>query len=111
MDYRKPSDRKSMHSRIVQELGMQIVSGRFLPDDKLPAEALLCEECGVYVASVIQIEDRTLATLNVAGVALDGFSGRSGEPVAYDDETDEDRLARRKARWTPTVLVEASPSA
>jgi GntR family transcriptional regulator, galactonate operon transcriptional repressor len=36
MDYRKPSDRKSMHSRIVQELGMQIVSGRFKPDDKLP---------------------------------------------------------------------------
>jgi len=74
-------------------------------------EALLCEECGVYVASVIQIEDTMFATLNVAGVALDGFSGRSGEPVAYDDETDEDRLARRKARWTPTVLVEASPSA
>ena len=47
MDYRKPSDRKSMHSRIVQELGMQIVSGRFLPDDKLPAEALLCEEYAV----------------------------------------------------------------
>ena len=65
----------------------------------------------VYVASVIEIEDRMLATLNVAGVALDGFTGRSGEPVAHDDETDEDRLARRKARWTPTVLVEASPSA
>jgi DNA-binding FadR family transcriptional regulator len=47
MDYRKPSDRKSMHSRIVQELGMQIVSGRFKPDDKLPAEALLCEEYAV----------------------------------------------------------------
>ncbi|KKX59968.1 FadR/GntR family transcriptional regulator [Pseudomonas putida] len=47
MDYRKPSDRKSMHSRIVQELGMQIVSGCFQPDDKLPAEALLCEEYAV----------------------------------------------------------------
>jgi GntR family galactonate operon transcriptional repressor len=47
MDYRQPSDRKSMHSRIVQEIGMQIVSGRFLPDDKLPAEVLLCEEYAV----------------------------------------------------------------
>ncbi|WP_296249518.1 FadR/GntR family transcriptional regulator [Pseudomonas sp. UBA4194] len=47
MDYRKPSDRKSMHSRIVQDLGMQIVSGRFKPDDRLPAEALLCEEYAV----------------------------------------------------------------
>lgn len=26
MDYRQPSERKSMHARIVQELGMQIVS-------------------------------------------------------------------------------------
>ena len=74
-------------------------------------DALLCEECGVYVASVLQIENATLATLNVAGVDLEGFAGRSGEPVTYDDETDEERLARRKARWTPTVLVEASPSA
>ena len=47
MDYRKPSDRKSMHARIVQEIGMQIVSGRLKPDDKLPAEALLCEEYAV----------------------------------------------------------------
>ncbi|WP_259102533.1 FadR/GntR family transcriptional regulator [Pseudomonas sp. JUb42] len=47
MDYRKPSDRKSMHARIVQEIGMQIVSGRFKPDEKLPAEALLCEEYAV----------------------------------------------------------------
>lgn len=47
MDYRKPSDRKSMHSRIVQEIGLQIVSGRFKPDDRLPAEALLCEEYAV----------------------------------------------------------------
>lgn len=74
-------------------------------------EALLCEECGVYVASTIQVDGRTLATLNIAGIDLEGFSDRPAEPVTYDTETDEDRLARRKARWTPTVLVEALPSA
>ncbi|MDE1165686.1 MAG: FadR/GntR family transcriptional regulator [Pseudomonas sp.] len=47
MDYRKPSDRKSMHARIVQDIGMQIVSGQLKPDDRLPAEALLCEEYAV----------------------------------------------------------------
>ncbi|TFZ33357.1 FadR family transcriptional regulator, partial [Pseudomonas syringae] len=47
MDYRRPSERKSMHARIVQDLGMQIVSGRFKPDETLPAEALLCEEYAV----------------------------------------------------------------
>jgi hypothetical protein len=74
-------------------------------------DALLCVECGVYVASVIEADGITLATLNIAGVALPGFEGRVPEPVDYDHETDEDRLARRKSRWTPAVLVESQPSA
>jgi DNA-binding FadR family transcriptional regulator len=44
MNYQTPQPRKSMHAQIVQELGMHIVSGRFKPEEKLPAEALLCEE-------------------------------------------------------------------
>lgn len=74
-------------------------------------DALLCDECGVYVGSLAQIDGAWLATLNVAGVGLNGFEGRTAEPVTYDHETDEERLARRKARWTPTTLVEALPSA
>jgi hypothetical protein len=74
-------------------------------------DALLCIECGVYVASVIEADGATLATLNVAGVALPGFEGRTPEPMTYDHETDEERLARRKARWTPAVLVESLLSA
>lgn len=74
-------------------------------------DALLCEECGVYVASTLEADGRRLATLNVAGVALPGFAGRIPEIARYDNESDEQRLARRKARWTPTVLVETQPSA
>jgi hypothetical protein len=75
------------------------------------ADVILCEECGVYVASTLELPDGgRLATLNVAGVQLRGFEGRMAEPVSYEDETDEQRLARRQARWTPTVLVEAQPS-
>ncbi|WP_250503803.1 FadR/GntR family transcriptional regulator [Caballeronia sp. AZ7_KS35] len=47
MDYRNPKQRKSMHGRIVQELGMQIVSGRIAPGERLPAEPTLCESYGV----------------------------------------------------------------
>lgn len=47
MDYRNPQQRKSMHGRIVQELGMQIVSGVFAPGQRLPAEPVLCESYGV----------------------------------------------------------------
>lgn len=74
-------------------------------------DALLCRECGVYIASLLTDDDRLFATLNVAGVALPGFDDRIAEPSVYDDESDDERLARRRARWTPTTLVEASPSA
>ncbi|MGY0194704.1 FadR/GntR family transcriptional regulator [Leptothrix sp. BB-4] len=41
-DYRRPRESKSMHARIVKELGCRIVSGDLAPGDKLPAEATLC---------------------------------------------------------------------
>jgi DNA-binding FadR family transcriptional regulator len=47
MNYRNPPQRKSMHGRIVQELGVDIVSGNLKPGDRLPAEAMLCETYGV----------------------------------------------------------------
>jgi DNA-binding FadR family transcriptional regulator len=40
-DYRQPPERKSMHARIVRDLGMRIVAGEFRPGDRLPAEATL----------------------------------------------------------------------
>lgn len=40
-DYRQPPERKSMHARIVRDLGMRIVAGEFSPGDRLPAEATL----------------------------------------------------------------------
>ncbi len=33
-------------------------------------DALICDECGVYVASTIEADGRRFATLNIAGVAL-----------------------------------------
>jgi DNA-binding FadR family transcriptional regulator len=40
-DYRRPRERKSMHARIVRDLGLRIVSGELKPGDKLPGEAAL----------------------------------------------------------------------
>jgi DNA-binding FadR family transcriptional regulator len=42
-EYRRPRERKSMHARIVHDLGLRIVSGELKPGDKLPPEATLCE--------------------------------------------------------------------
>ena len=38
-DYRHPPQRKSMHARIVRDLGMRIVAGEFAPGERLPPEA------------------------------------------------------------------------
>ena len=43
-DYRRPPERKSMHARIVRDLGMRIVSGELKPGDRLPNEASLCAD-------------------------------------------------------------------
>src|SRR4249920_2334270 len=40
-DYRQPPQRKSMHARIVRDLGMRILAGEFKPGDRLPGEAAL----------------------------------------------------------------------
>ena len=72
---------------------------------------LICRECACYIAAMIEDDGRAYATLNVVGTALPGFDGREPERLDYHDETDEQRLARRKAKWTPTTLVEAVPNA
>ena len=41
VEYRQPPERKSMHARIVHDLGMRIVGGEFEPGDRLPVEAVL----------------------------------------------------------------------
>jgi DNA-binding FadR family transcriptional regulator len=41
--YRRKPDGKSMHGRIVRELGQRIVSGELRPGDRLPTEAALYE--------------------------------------------------------------------
>lgn len=41
--YRRKPDGKSMHGRIVRELGLRIVSGELKPGERLPSEATLLE--------------------------------------------------------------------
>jgi DNA-binding FadR family transcriptional regulator len=43
-DYRQPPHRKSMHARIVRDLGMRIVAGEYAPGDRLPQEAALLSD-------------------------------------------------------------------
>jgi hypothetical protein len=67
--------------------------------------SLICARCGIYAGVILEEASKTWSVLNVRGLAIAEFRGRQAEPVAYDGETPEARIARRKARWTPTQIV------
>lgn len=66
--------------------------------------SLMCGSCGVYAGVIMQDGGNTWSALNVRGLALEGFGGREAEAMNYDGETPQARIARRKQKWTPTVL-------
>ena len=68
------------------------------------ATSLICQSCGVYAGAMVQEGGNTWSIVNVRGLAIPEFLGRMSEPVTYDAETADQRIARRKAKWTPTEV-------
>jgi len=68
------------------------------------ATSLLCTGCGTYVGGLLEDGDRMWAIVNVRGMALDAFTARVPDPMVYESETAEQRIVRRKAKWTPAEL-------
>ena len=69
------------------------------------ADFFVCAECGVYMAAVLTTPRGRFATLNVNTIG--GVSDvPPAEPVTYDAESSEQRIARREQRWTPVAALE-----
>ena len=66
--------------------------------------SLICNRCGMYAGVILQDGGKVWSVLNVRGLAIPEFKGRVAEPVVYDGETPEARIARRKSKWTPTEI-------
>lgn len=67
------------------------------------ADFLVCARCGIYVAAVMTEDDGAWATLNANTFEDPDRFAREAEPVDYEGETDAQRRARRRTRWTPVV--------
>ena len=67
--------------------------------------ALVCARCGVYAGIAVTEGARVWSVANARGLALDDFRDRVGVQMSYDDETPDERLERRKQKWTPTELI------
>jgi hypothetical protein len=67
--------------------------------------SLICSRCGMYAGVMLEDGQRIWSVLNARGLAIPEFKDRTADPVIYDGETPEERIARRKAMWTPTEIV------
>jgi hypothetical protein len=69
------------------------------------ADYLICKTCGVYVAAVTtgESESRGIAIVN----CLDDRRQFTSAPIAvdYDAESREQRMERRRRRWTPVTVA------
>jgi hypothetical protein len=70
------------------------------------AESVVCRKCGVYVAMVLIAEDRAWSTINIDTMDDRASFTRAAEPRDFSAEDVAGRTARRKARWSPTTLVD-----
>jgi hypothetical protein len=66
--------------------------------------SMLCARCGMYAGAILEDDGAVWSILNVRGLAIPEFKDRRAEPVVYEGETPEARVARRKAKWTPTEI-------
>ena len=72
------------------------------------AEFLICRRCGVYVGALMSEDGAAYAIVNVNVLAAPEALAQATLPVSYDGESAAGRRARRRARWTPAALIEAS---
>jgi len=68
------------------------------------ATSIICGRCGVYAGAILTDGDKSWSIANTRGLAMDEFAGRTGDHMDYEQETAEERIERRKRRWTPTVV-------
>ncbi len=59
----------------------------------------------MYAGVILEDDDKVWSAINVRGLAIPEFKDRIAEPVVYEGETPEARIARRKQKWTPTEIV------
>jgi hypothetical protein len=68
------------------------------------AEFVICGRCGVYIGAIGDTASGTRAVINTN--CLDDRSAFTREPAPtdHDNETTENRLARRATNWTPATI-------
>jgi hypothetical protein len=65
---------------------------------------LICKRCGAYTGVIMADGDGWLSIANTRGLDIAAFRDHEGVKLTHDGEATEDRLERRRSRWTPTEI-------
>lgn len=65
------------------------------------ADFLTCRNCGVYLGAVIDTARGRFGIINVNALRRIPAGLPAPVPMDYENETLEQRIARREERWTP----------
>ena len=69
------------------------------------ADFLVCNGCGAYVGCILAADGGAWGIVNINTLADQARFTRPPVAADYDSETTPDRIARRKARWTPAEIA------
>ncbi|MGA9854872.1 MAG: aldehyde-activating protein [Gammaproteobacteria bacterium] len=69
---------------------------------------LICANCGVFVAAVMQIDGTLYASLNSNVLGMRAQLQGQPRAVDYEGESIDQRRTRRKQQWTPAVFTGTS---
>ncbi|MEZ5814872.1 MAG: hypothetical protein R3E13_09200 [Alphaproteobacteria bacterium] len=69
------------------------------------SDFVVCKNCGVLTIALCELEGKTRAVLNIKSMSDETFTA---EPIMtnFDEETVDERLARRTKNWTNNVIIE-----
>ena len=68
------------------------------------ADFLICRRCGIYIGATCETPSGARAVINTRCLETRAAFTRPPAPTDHDGETTADRIARRAANWTPTIL-------
>lgn len=66
---------------------------------------LICRSCGNYIGAVQQVDGQLYGIMNANLTDNRGAQFGEAEHRFYEDETGDERSARRKSVWTPATLT------
>ena len=69
------------------------------------ADFIVCANCGVYIGAIIGDPSGGFTTLNLNTMRTTVEGLRNPTAISYDSEDREERINRRRSRWTPVAAV------